>query len=262
MIRFLLHAYGEFGPGHPLRRTAWPHFDLLFVHEGRLVVRPEPGESVELVTGEGILLFPDTPFASGDSKAVARASVQHFDLAGGQALPGAFGRLLDRRGGFVVRRGPRDEHLEGDIERAIRMASEEAGPERQLMREALLVLILGRFLGADVAAPAGGGGLDGLLEWLRGVAPGELGSGMLAERLGVSMSTLRRKFRERLGISPAQYLTRLRMNEAKRLLGETLMPIKEIAARCGYGSAIAFHRAFREAADTTPRRFRVGNRVA
>ena len=261
MIRFLLHAYGEFGPGHPLSRTAWPHFDLLFVHEGRLLLRPDSGDPVELVAGEGILLFPNTPFVSGDTRAVSRASVQHFELAGVDVLPGAFGRLHDRRCGYLLRRGPRDPELEGDIKRAIRMAGEDDHPEGQLMREALLVLILGRFLIPDSSSAAGPGDLDGLLKWLRGKAPGELDSQALAARLGVSLSTLRRMFRERLGISPAKYLLRLRMNEAKRLLSETMSPIKEVAARCGYGSSIAFHRAFRESNSVTPRAFRMRNRV-
>ncbi len=263
MIHFHLQSYGVFGPGQPLRRTEWPHFGLLFVHEGRLVVRPDPGDPVELVAGEGILLFPNTPVVSGDARAVARVSVQYFDLTGDQPLPGGFGRLRESRRGFLLRRGPRDRELERDIQRAIRMAEENAAaaPESHLMREALLVLILGRFLAPDAAdapaTPAGAGDLTGLIEWLGRRPPGELDSQALARHLGVSLSTLRRRFRKHLGISPAQYLLRIRMNEAKRLLGKTMVPIKEIAARCGYGSAIAFHRAFRESTGITPRVFRL-----
>jgi transcriptional regulator GlxA family with amidase domain len=142
------------------------------------------------------------------------------------------------------------------------MAGAPPGAETQVMREALLVLILGRFLRTEAPPPSGGADLDELIEWLQSRTPDALDAAALAARLGVSLGTLRRRFHARLGISPARYLLRLRINEAKRLLAETRMPIKEIAARCGYGSSIAFHRAFRDVAGTTPRRFRLRNRVA
>ena len=51
------------------------------------------------------------------------------------------------------------------------------------------------------------------------------------------------------------------MNEAKRLLRETLAPVKEIAVRSGYGSAIAFHRAFHASHGMTPRACRLDKQV-
>ena len=64
-----------------------------------------------------------------------------------------------------------------------------------------------------------------------------------------------------MGVSPGVFLLQLRMNEAKRLLRETLAPVKEIAVRSGYGSAIAFHRAFHASHGMTPRAYRLDKQV-
>ena len=88
MIEFLLHAYGEFSPRQPLKRIRWPHFDLLFIHEGRLSMDVATLGEVALHAGDGILLFPETWFAPHENRSRARASVQHFSLTSGDTLPG------------------------------------------------------------------------------------------------------------------------------------------------------------------------------
>lgn len=59
-----------------------------------------------------------------------------------------------------------------------------------------------------------------------------------------SPSRFRKIFTEYYGTSPQRYLLRARIEEAKRLLQETSLPIKEIAPRLGYSEVAAFHRAF------------------
>ena len=80
MIELLLHSYGEFSPRQPLKRNRWPHFDLLFIHEGSLSMEVATLGHVTLRAGEGILLFPETWFAPHGTRSHARASVQHFLL--------------------------------------------------------------------------------------------------------------------------------------------------------------------------------------
>lgn len=56
---------------------------------------------------------------------------------------------------------------------------------------------------------------------------------------------LSRIFNEGLGESFSDMISRLRMDEAKRLLAESPeTPIAEIAERCGFASHSSFHRAF------------------
>jgi YesN/AraC family two-component response regulator len=59
------------------------------------------------------------------------------------------------------------------------------------------------------------------------------------------------------GVSFSEYLTGIRMKEAKRLLIETNKPIKEISLLVGYQNSNYFSRIFKEVIGLTPRDFRL-----
>lgn len=65
----------------------------------------------------------------------------------------------------------------------------------------------------------------------------------LAHGLGMSARTLTRRCRDQLGESPAALVRRLRLEEARRLLEEGLLPLKDIAARTGLGDSSTLWRA-------------------
>jgi AraC-like DNA-binding protein len=65
----------------------------------------------------------------------------------------------------------------------------------------------------------------------------------LAWESGVSREHLTRLFTERHGVSPAQYLRRLRTEEARRMLTTLGLPLNEAALRCGFPSPRALSRA-------------------
>lgn len=58
------------------------------------------------------------------------------------------------------------------------------------------------------------------------------------------------------GISPRLYLTRLRINESKKLLWNSHIPISEIAERCGFGGQQYFSRVFKKETGMTPGQYR------
>lgn len=78
----------------------------------------------------------------------------------------------------------------------------------------------------------------------------------LAAELGKSESTLRRRFQEVAGTSPHTYLLQCRAAEARRLLGETDLPVKAIADRLGYRDVYFFSRQFRQLAGVPPAAYR------
>ena len=61
----------------------------------------------------------------------------------------------------------------------------------------------------------------------------------------ISASSLQRSFNAHFGMSPKQYLLKLRMNHALELLAEKVLSVKEIAFACGFNDEKYFSRAFK-----------------
>jgi len=69
----------------------------------------------------------------------------------------------------------------------------------------------------------------------------------LAARLSMSPRNFSRQFVKDFGVTPQRFVTRLRVEMAKRLLGESTRSREEIAIECGFGSLDALERALRRA---------------
>ena len=67
-----------------------------------------------------------------------------------------------------------------------------------------------------------------------------------ASRCGFSRRKLERQFRSKLGVSPAAFKRFKRLEKAKELVTQTDLPIMSIAMSCGFSSAAALARAYRE----------------
>ena len=78
----------------------------------------------------------------------------------------------------------------------------------------------------------------------------------LCKRLNISKFYFSRKFKEQTGYSPCDYLTAVRINNAKSLLRSTNLSVEDIALRCGFSSATYFIRSFRKKENITPLGYR------
>ena len=74
----------------------------------------------------------------------------------------------------------------------------------------------------------------------------------LAERLEVSKAHLIRSFTKSVGISPGKYLTRVRVEYAKLLLGEEGVSITYVAEASGFANANYFAKVFRRETGMSP----------
>ena len=79
---------------------------------------------------------------------------------------------------------------------------------------------------------------------------------LLAKMSGMSVSQFERRFRRAFGSSPHQYLLRLRVNAAARLLIETSQTIAAIAQDCGFHDHAHLCRHFGKIMNVTPSTFR------
>lgn len=77
-----------------------------------------------------------------------------------------------------------------------------------------------------------------------------------AQRAGVSVRQLERRFRRTLGLTPAAMFRRLRLDYAAYLLRRTDLPVLEIAIDCGFVDSAHMARDFKACFDATPTHYR------
>jgi transcriptional regulator GlxA family with amidase domain len=78
----------------------------------------------------------------------------------------------------------------------------------------------------------------------------------MARHACCSARTFARRFRAETQQTPLQWLLAQRVLAARRLLETTAMPVEQVAARCGFGTAAALREHFRRACATTPTAYR------
>lgn len=78
----------------------------------------------------------------------------------------------------------------------------------------------------------------------------------MAEIAHMSRSSLIRSFGAAAGMTPVEFVTRVRIAEASRLLKETEQSVAAIGEAVGYASEAAFQRAFKRETDLTPAAWR------
>ena len=79
----------------------------------------------------------------------------------------------------------------------------------------------------------------------------------IASAVNMSLSQFSRKLRAMTGITPAAYITAIRIGEAKRMLvEEPQSTISEVAYHCGYADVAHFSHAFRRVVGCSPTEFK------
>jgi AraC-like DNA-binding protein len=78
----------------------------------------------------------------------------------------------------------------------------------------------------------------------------------IASAVGLSASQLNRRFQAKYKIPPSEYLQRVRVYQASRLLADTSLSIISVALRCGFYDQAHLSRTFRKWMDLSPKDFR------
>ncbi|MEA4885539.1 MAG: helix-turn-helix transcriptional regulator, partial [Bacteroides graminisolvens] len=77
----------------------------------------------------------------------------------------------------------------------------------------------------------------------------------LASEMCVSPSQLNRKIKSISGLNATNYILKVRLNRAKKLLTTSQKPIGEIAMDCGFNDFAYFSRTFKKEFGITPSKY-------
>ena len=92
--------------------------------------------------------------------------------------------------------------------------------------------------------------------WMLDNLASDLSVSTLAAQVGMSERSFVRHYRAQTGNTPARAIEQLRVEAARRLLGDSALPIKRIADRCGFGTEETLRRSFLRAVSVTPQAYR------
>jgi len=243
--QILRQEAGRFDRRFGVGPARWPHFDLLWIHDGAVDLKlGKDKERVELRGPAGVLIAPDTPFSGAVIGEFANASVCHF--ATRTVAPG----LLPS--GYL-RHGQADSvYLQNLIQVSLALARRGTVTER---RSQLLTGILVFFLSAEKAIEGDSRFADAWaqaedrIDMVRGLAD-------VAAMAGMSESAFRALHRRSRRTTAGVHLREARLRRAEQLLSTTGRTIIEISLNVGYTHPESFIAAYRKARGRTPGAFR------
>lgn len=86
--------------------------------------------------------------------------------------------------------------------------------------------------------------------------PYHLGIGDVAAHVGIDRTYLYRLFRESYGVSPSEYVNRLRLEKAVELMGDARLSLNSVALAAGFYDYSYFFKQFCKAYCVTPGEYR------
>lgn len=148
------------------------------------------------------------------------------------------------------------------IDLALALAEEDHGAEVALQTARMLVVYARRPGGQSQFSVqldrgvASDPPLRDLQAWIAEHPEADLSVAALAGRVHLSERQFSRVFARELGTTPAAYVERARIEQARGLLETADDSLEAVAGRCGFASAEVMRRAFHRRLGTSPREYR------
>lgn len=148
------------------------------------------------------------------------------------------------------------------IDLALAMVEDDLGREVALEVARRLVVFLKRPGGqSQFSAQLAGQFADReplreLQAWIADHVAEDLSVERLAAEAAMSERNFSRAFHREVGVTPARFVERTRVDAARRHLEESTISIDQVAARCGFGTAETMRRTFLRVLQVTPSDYR------
>ena len=248
-------------------------------------IRLNAGDCFLLPTGRPFRLasdldLPPVPFQTLLKAKPANGGIATIDGGGVCSIVGGHFTLAGAQANFLLGVLPPIVHIQKESDREamrwslerLRQELRDPQPGGTLVAQQLAYMMLVQALRLHLAE-----GLHGGVGWLFALADPQVSAAItamhqdpahrwtiqeLAERGGMSRSSFALKFKETVGDSPMDYLTRWRMLLAGDRLTNSNDSIRAISLALGYESESAFSTAFKRVMGCSPRQFSRGQEPA
>ncbi len=265
-------AHRRFGPLNVPKRIILDH-EIVSVVSGQGVLEIA-GERIDFAKGDVLFIRPFVPHRFTESGASDGEHVAvHFDLA--PSVPAFSDELEHRRPYSVTLTHGLDFPTRVRITQTHRVAtaltdllnewsSSSTDPlSRIAVSQSLcgvLIALLRHNRGAAGVSPSISSASRARIalvdEFLKLHIADKITPALLAQAAGVSAGRLGTVFRQMWGMSPLEYVRHMRVEQARRLLEDPLLSVKEIAARTGFEDVYHFSKVFRKIDGLSPTHYR------
>lgn len=234
--------------------------------------------SLEYTTASGMQIFPKGTggFVNSNVLHTSRilpsnaATVQRLHLFEPELLSGFPGSRIDAKyihplvtSGIELislsPENPREKALLQKIQQAFSLSESEWGYEtkiRSMLTEIWLELLELNQTNLRSYPIRNDDSLKTMLSYIHEHYPEPISVQQISEAVPISKRACFRLFREKMHLTPLEYLTAYRMRIACQLLAQTDIPVTQIAYDCGLGSSSYFGKLFRQRYKQTPVQFR------
>ncbi len=240
-------------------------------------LRLREGDCFLLVHGRPFRMASDLALPSVDAHSIfstpLNGALAQVNGGGGTQAVGGYFALTGSHADILLKGLPPIVHLRSDEDKAalrwsverIRQELRDPQPGGYLVIQHLTHMMLVQALRLHLAE-----GTEGNVGWLFALSDQKMRASIaaihgnpahrwtlqtLAERAGMSRSGFAQRFKETVGQSPMDYLTRWRMLLAGDRLESSREPVSAIALSLGYESESAFSTAFRRTMGCSPRQY-------
>jgi transcriptional regulator GlxA family with amidase domain len=191
-----------------------------------------------------------------------RRVTTHWAVA--DQLAAAFPEIRVEPDALYVRDGPirTAAGVTAGLDLALALVEEDLGRDVAMKVAAQLVMFFKRpggqmqFSRRREAVPAGRSALQEVQRWVAANPHADHAVPALAKRVGLSPRHFARLFRSEVGLTPAAWVERARVNAAQKLLETGELSPKRVASRCGFADTDTLRRAFLRQLGVTPAEYR------
>lgn len=244
---------------HTSRRSGLSSY-LFFTVESGSGALEYCSREYSLSAGDCVFLDCTLPYSHTVGDELWELRWVHFDSC---VMEGVYERYMELGGRCVFRPEGGIEPYSALLERIYAQA-EESGDKNELkineLLSSLLTMIFDENMakgGGDASSPAGAVRVvREIKEYLDLHRAEKITLDDIAKRFYINKFYLTKLFRARYGMTVIEYVLKLRITTAKKLLRFSDKRIETIGRECGFDDANYFSRAFRKVEGVTPSRYR------